>query len=642
MKVLSLFDGISCGHVALDRAGIPVERYVAYEIEKSAINITQSNYPETEQGGDVFKADFTQYKDFDLLIGGSPCFTKGHLVLTKEGYKPIEDIKVGDMVYTHKDRFRPVTAVGHKKSDDIYRVSSQGVEDFLVTGNHPFYVSKMKRVWNNEIRRAERVFSEPDWVSIKDMDKGDFMASPFIQVEENPMNLTEEDCWILGRYLADGHIRHDKRKGRKDSYHYAVVLSIGSKKLDDFLEHVKSYHVTHYPHSQSVERCLLCSQEWVERIETLNLGRNCYVKQVPTALLSLPKSLCVALVEGYLSGDGHQDKQWKQFHACSTSKKLMYSMALLVQKAYGVNCSLRRLKDRGEIGTIEGRTVTLNPQWALTFRKEMRSQSVAHIDGTKVYTPYRSKVKVAEDTVYNISVADDESYICNNRVVHNCTSWSIAKAGHGRETTNSGIGWELFSQYQRALKESGVKYYLYENNASMSPAIKEAISDAFGHGPIEINSALVSAQTRKRLYWTNIPNASVPQDRGVTLSSILEYGIADRDKSLCLARRYAGFQGSQGYLCRRYLGKSMGQGVFDADPAPLKALFKANPRFTDEEARATGCQIRPLTVTECERLQTLPDGYTGKAGCSRNQRIEAIGNGWTVEVIAHLLQGLKK
>lgn len=72
MKVLSLFDGISCGHIALDRAGIKVERYVAYEIEKSAIKITQANYPETEQGGDVFKADFTQYKGFDLLIGGSP------------------------------------------------------------------------------------------------------------------------------------------------------------------------------------------------------------------------------------------------------------------------------------------------------------------------------------------------------------------------------------------------------------------------------------------------------------------------------------------------------------------------------------------------------------------------------------------
>ena len=73
MKVLSLFDGISCGMVALERAGIPVERYVAYEIDESAIKISKKNYPQIEHCGDVTKADFTQYKDFDLLIGGSPC-----------------------------------------------------------------------------------------------------------------------------------------------------------------------------------------------------------------------------------------------------------------------------------------------------------------------------------------------------------------------------------------------------------------------------------------------------------------------------------------------------------------------------------------------------------------------------------------
>ena len=73
MKVLSLFDGISCGMVALERAGIPVDRYVAYEIDKYAIKISQKNYPQIEQCGDVTTADFTQYEGFDLLIGGSPC-----------------------------------------------------------------------------------------------------------------------------------------------------------------------------------------------------------------------------------------------------------------------------------------------------------------------------------------------------------------------------------------------------------------------------------------------------------------------------------------------------------------------------------------------------------------------------------------
>lgn len=73
LKVLSLFDGISCGRLALERAGIPVERYVAYEIEPNAIKISRKNWPDIEHCGDVTKADFTKYREFDLLIGGSPC-----------------------------------------------------------------------------------------------------------------------------------------------------------------------------------------------------------------------------------------------------------------------------------------------------------------------------------------------------------------------------------------------------------------------------------------------------------------------------------------------------------------------------------------------------------------------------------------
>ena len=73
MRVLSLFDGISCGMVALERAGIPVERYVAYEINEPSIKISKKNYPTIEHKGDVTNADFSEYIGFDLLIGGSPC-----------------------------------------------------------------------------------------------------------------------------------------------------------------------------------------------------------------------------------------------------------------------------------------------------------------------------------------------------------------------------------------------------------------------------------------------------------------------------------------------------------------------------------------------------------------------------------------
>ncbi len=73
MKVLSLFDGISCGRAALERAGIPVEKYTAYEIDKYAVKVSEKNYPDIEHCGNVFDGNYTQYKGYDLLLGGSPC-----------------------------------------------------------------------------------------------------------------------------------------------------------------------------------------------------------------------------------------------------------------------------------------------------------------------------------------------------------------------------------------------------------------------------------------------------------------------------------------------------------------------------------------------------------------------------------------
>lgn len=119
-----------------------------------------------------------------------------------------------------------------------------------------------------------------------------------------------------------------------------------------------------------------------------------------------------------------------------------------------------------------------------------------------------------------------------------CTYWSIAK--REREVTPDGIGGQLFMQYVRALKESGAKYFLYENNYSIHKDIKAFISEQLGVEPIMINSALVSAQQRKRCYWTNIPGVTQPTDRGILLQDILESGIPWQDKSYCMTSSYDG------------------------------------------------------------------------------------------------------
>ena len=214
VKVLSLFDGMACGMLAMQKAGVEVNEYTAYEIDKYAVKTATHNFPMIKECGDVFKADFTQYKDIDYIVGGSPCFTKGTVVFTDKGIKNIEDIQIGDMVLTHKNRFRKVIAVGNKLAD-VYTVSSQGIPKFKVTANHPFYIKKMNRVWNNDNRCYNRHFSDSEWKEVKDLSKGDFLGSPIISVEENPYNLDSEICWLLGRYVADGHIRKQREKEEK-------------------------------------------------------------------------------------------------------------------------------------------------------------------------------------------------------------------------------------------------------------------------------------------------------------------------------------------------------------------------------------------------------------------------------------------
>lgn len=213
-----------------------------------------------------------------------------------------------------------------------------------------------------------------------------------------------------------------------------------------------------------------------------------------------------------------------------------------------------------------------------------------------------------------------------------CQDLSIAKQNRqGLQGDKS----SLFFYYVKALQEIKPKYFLLENNYSMPTEAKDEITKILGVEPIMINSNLVSAQLRKRLYWTNIPNIEQPKDKGILLKDIIESGSVDREKSLCIARRYAGFQGSQSYLCRRYFGKRFGQAVFEGDIDKIKKQWQDNPRFESSEKN-----IRPLSCIECERLQTLPDNYTSILS-SETQRKEAIGNGWTVDVIAHIFKGIK-
>jgi DNA-cytosine methyltransferase len=231
-----------------------------------------------------------------------------------------------------------------------------------------------------------------------------------------------------------------------------------------------------------------------------------------------------------------------------------------------------------------------------------------------------------------------------------CQGFSVAGAGLNFEDERS----KLFFEFVRLKNELTPKYFLLEN-VKMKQEFQDIISEQLGVKPIMINSSLVSAQNRERLYWTNIPVIGQPIDKGILLKDIIEDGQVLKDKSqTILATLYKENAKSmikrnkQGLLILKNIYPKKGQnGNVYSIFGKCKTLsagvgIKGNgigssnaPKI--ESINADGW--RKLSPLECERLQTVPDGYTKYV--SDTQRYKALGNGWTVDVISFIFSFLR-
>lgn len=221
-----------------------------------------------------------------------------------------------------------------------------------------------------------------------------------------------------------------------------------------------------------------------------------------------------------------------------------------------------------------------------------------------------------------------------------CQSFSNAGNRTGFDG-KSGLFWE----FARLVKELKPKYFILEN-VKMKQEWQDVISEELGVKPVEINSSLVSGQNRKRLFWTNIPNVTQPEDKGILLTDILQNEVDEKyylnESQIKTINRNFGSKGKTIHLDDSLIEKITYPSRINQKPLNIKS-----PTLVAAMGMGGGNvpviikngKIRKFTEIECERLQTLPDDYT--AGVSSTHRYKAIGNGWTVDVIAHILKHLK-
>ena len=220
----------------------------------------------------------------------------------------------------------------------------------------------------------------------------------------------------------------------------------------------------------------------------------------------------------------------------------------------------------------------------------------------------------------------------------------------------------LFYDYLRLLKEINPKYFLLEN-VRMDKKYQDEISYLMGVEPISINSSLVSAQIRNRLYWTNIPNITQPNDKHIMFQDIIENGFVNRNKSNCITESMSRQVPTSGGV-RRYL-MGFGQLIFesqeeyerivgktDEDRIKFSKYMRSLPNSKGLVERVDTPKARMVTPNEAEALQTMPKdytyveelyysskGYNQKRGDAK--RLSLLGEGWTKDVIVHILKNME-
>lgn len=368
MKYVSIFSGIEAATVAWQPLGW--EPLAFSEIDPFPSTVLQHHYPDIPNLGDITKIDWNPYKgQADLVVGGSPCFPAGTLILTSEHLKPIEEIKVGDMVLTHRNRWRRVTATGSKIADTIV-LRGNGVSSLECTPNHPFYA-------RTRVHRESGYGYEykQEWIPATDMVGRQWLnmnaATEPLPVPALPdgVSLTEPFLRLIGTWLSLGQ-----------------SSSLPAFRFD----------------SRSINR-------WVMK----QFGGK--EKHIPSWVYGLSENLRISLLEGYFQ----RMDSVRYAQPCSGMQLLVGMKILAAGAGY-----------RSSILYEENPSIHSTGTYRIKFNTSPIDSDDFDDDGywgrVNEKTVGRSNV-----LVYNLEVEDDHSYVAAGIAVHNCQSFSVAGKREG-------------------------------------------------------------------------------------------------------------------------------------------------------------------------------------------------------------------
>ncbi|UXA19509.1 helicase-related protein [Mycobacterium sp. SMC-4] len=335
------------------------------------------------------------------------CLARDSLVLTRGGYKPIQQVGTGELVLTHRGRWRPVLAVQNTGVRPVVNLRAHGVPHAVMTPDHKVW-TRDPRAYARESDYLRKV--NPDWAEAAQT-VGAYVNKK-LAPEEHPSTSDRRVWWTVGRWLADGHI--DARG--------CVILSCGAHEVDDLSARLGPFvGRTFRPTSSGAARQVqLHDPDRALRNILKTCGHGAANKHLPQEAYTLPAAEAAAILDGYLSGDGHYRPDRRRWMASSVSRELMLGVAYLAQRVHGAVASVYPGRPDRD-GTILGRQVRMRQEWGLSFDLPDESRRKhPHVLDDGAWMRVRSAEPVGEVETWNLRVAEDESYHADGMVVKNC------------------------------------------------------------------------------------------------------------------------------------------------------------------------------------------------------------------------------
>ncbi|EPP4910724.1 Dam family site-specific DNA-(adenine-N6)-methyltransferase [Escherichia albertii] len=655
----SVCSGIEAASIAWEPLGMRPAWFA--EIEPFPSAVLAHHWPHVANLGDMTKLAKKvlagEIESPDVLVGGTPCFTAGHMVLCKNGYKPIEDVCPGDYVVSHLGRLQQVKRVGSKIANTGLLNAVGQPLGIRTTNDHPFLAVRWKaqNTRKNGTYFKRELLSEPEWRAACDMPGYQWCALTNFNIASPDICsrfLSEEQAmYLAGAYVGDGYIRRWRGKSKK-----AVVFGINCQKLRKFHcripENIFSV-ANEIRGSIKVTLNDTCYANWLNE----HFGELSHAKRIPAWVMSHP--LRHVFLQGYLDTDGTPSGK-AGFRINSVSPALAWGVAELSQTCgYVSSVSFIEVEPQK---VIEDRVVNQRNYYQVTIcpQKLSRKSRLAHGMLLRTVKEFKS---VGLDTVYNIEVEGDHSYILNGAVVHNCQAFSIAGLRGGLDDERGALTLkyvELANAIDDKRAESFLKpaVIVWEN----VPGVLSSADNAFGcflaglageDAPFEPGDRPESRKSNAFWRWDVKTGCHAPKwpqcgciygpQRKVAwrILDAQYFGVAQRRRRVFIvasartdldpATVLFEFEGvrwdiapsrGEGKETTRYTSNIAIRSCDDTNIVVMAHGQGGAEIKTDNSAPTLTCnheapivllgdgRMRRLTPVECERLQGFPDGHT--------------------------------